>query len=713
MNIKEKLSDFKEKIEKATEFNAGLKNLIGIELFDYIHSNEQLKDEFEGRLYYLKNLADNKEFNLLQDNLFEAIQKIIRLTSLKEVKECQKKRNNALFNRLKGVKGKEKNEDFLTLPELYIALQDKNNYYRLQDNSYFSPLDGEISFTHHIVPVKKQYEIVETFFEEVFLSNPEYQRNEKSPLKRLLNEYNDYWYQFDNLIYTTPIKLHSENFEKFFLDCAEFYPKKDYEFHYNFFKNSTLRQTEAQFNKVKKNAIVVIDDLIDFTETRHSTGTEEIGKIPVSYSNNVIDDLERYYNTFINQQNYWHFFSGLARYVKFILETPETDKVISFVVKAKKEEDEKIKKYEQIAINEIEKAKGLLWEIIKKNKVTNGKLQRLINQFQSHQNNEVVSSQSKAESLDHSLADIIRWLAGNGYKNLVKNFIREENGIIYTDENEFSKKMSDYYRTEKELNDKKEIEEWGAWENLCLVYLVIYKKDEEMGRLRKDDKTAILAINFAGLVGEMEHIREGKITNRLTGATRDFEPIQFLIDDYTNYTNVIHNHLIRELNKNKKLKIEPPKVVEDFGLHIKANKEMVKRFFEKAELTQETKDSVLTEIEAKSQEEKNGKKKTERVMLFLDKRGRLCNAKGKGYEMGEAYKRHKLIKFLTENSDYQPTKFITESVGYVNNQTTSGEIIKIRKNVKRDLNIKGKEFLEAKKDSGDRINPKYKIKIND
>src|SRR3989338_10689007 len=199
MTEKEKLLEFKAKIEKSTQFNDEFKNLIGIELFDFIYSNEPIKAEFEKRRYYLKNLADDKDFNTVQDNLFEVIQKILKLTSLKEVKERQKEWNNAVISRLKGVKGKEKNEDFLTLPELYIALQDKNNYYRLSDNSYFSPLDGEISFTHHIVPVKKQYEIVESFFEEVFLGNPKYQKNEKSPLKELLNDYNDYWYKFDNL----------------------------------------------------------------------------------------------------------------------------------------------------------------------------------------------------------------------------------------------------------------------------------------------------------------------------------------------------------------------------------------------------------------------------------------------------------------------------------------------------------------------------------
>src|SRR3989344_950913 len=267
MTEKEKLLEFKAKIEKSTQFNDEFKNLIGIELFDSIYSNEPIKAEFENRRYYLKNLADDKDFNTVQDNLFEVIQKILKLTSLKEVKERQKEWNNAVISRLKGVKGKEKNEDFLTLPELYIALQDKNNYYRLSDNSYFSPLDGEISLENHIVPVKKQYEgNVETFFQEVFSTMLQDSGKKGLELKELLNEYNDYWYKLDELLYRIPVKLHTKSFEDFFSDCTEFYQRKGYEFHYTFLKGATTRNNEARFIKVKKNTITVINDLIDVAE---------------------------------------------------------------------------------------------------------------------------------------------------------------------------------------------------------------------------------------------------------------------------------------------------------------------------------------------------------------------------------------------------------------------------------------------------------------
>jgi hypothetical protein len=109
------------------------------------------------------------------------------------------------------------------------------------------------------------------------------------------------------------------------------------------------------------------------------------------------------------------------------------------------------------------------------------------------------------------------------------------------------------------------------------------------------------------------------------------------------------------------------------------------------------------------------KEKPEKLVLFLDKNGDFYKEPKKKYcyPMGEKSNRHNLIRFLVKNEGYQPTDFITTETGYNTNQITSVEIGKIRKNVKKYLGIKGKEFLEAKKDSGYRINPKYKIRLND
>ncbi|MEK6885016.1 MAG: hypothetical protein AABY22_35620 [Nanoarchaeota archaeon] len=107
MATKDRLHYFRGRIDNSTEFNQEFKNLIGIELYDFIYSNELLIKGFEERLHYLDNLAKDKDFIKLQDDLFGIIQKILKLTSLEEVKERQKEWNNALISRLKNVEGRE------------------------------------------------------------------------------------------------------------------------------------------------------------------------------------------------------------------------------------------------------------------------------------------------------------------------------------------------------------------------------------------------------------------------------------------------------------------------------------------------------------------------------------------------------------------------------------------------------------------------------
>jgi len=144
MTPEEKLKIFREKISNATTFDNNFRQLLGIELFDFIHENKILKNEFYKRFNYLEDLATDKSFRLLQDNLFKTIQEILKLISLKEVNKWQKELNIELINNLKTRHRK----NLLTLPELYLELQNKDAYYRLEDDSDFNS----------ILSVKRQYE---------------------------------------------------------------------------------------------------------------------------------------------------------------------------------------------------------------------------------------------------------------------------------------------------------------------------------------------------------------------------------------------------------------------------------------------------------------------------------------------------------------------------------------------------------------------------
>lgn len=261
--IKEKLQIFREKVQNTIVFSNDFKRLLGIELYDFIHANDALKKEFYRRADYLFNLATDGTSDLLQDKLFQLIQEHLKLISLEYVEERQREWDNKVVNRLKSRDEK----DFISLPELYSDLQDKNNYYTLIENSYYAPLEGEISTRTHVVPVMKQYQAnVEFFFNQVFDSNYFEKLSEKevSQLLKLSKGYKDAWYRLEEIIYRIPINLHLQDFEKFHSTCIRFHPRKGLEFHYNFFSGSQV--TEKQFRKIKQATTTVLDDLLGILE---------------------------------------------------------------------------------------------------------------------------------------------------------------------------------------------------------------------------------------------------------------------------------------------------------------------------------------------------------------------------------------------------------------------------------------------------------------
>ncbi len=264
-NIPTQLQSYKEKINVATLFGEDFKRLIGIELYDFINENKILAKEFNDRVNYLKNLSTDKKFIQLQKDIFETIQKILKITNSKYVQKKQKEWKNSLHNRLKT---KIDSKD-LTLNEMYEAFQNESNYYKLGDTSYFSPNEGEISIITHVVPIKKQYEMFEEFVSIAFSND----QKELPEFKNLEKEYNKHWHQLDELIFKKPITLHFQNFEELFIACVRFYERPGYETCAKFGKHEQI--TTLDFEKIKKNALIVVDDLLRVADEQSYTLTNE------------------------------------------------------------------------------------------------------------------------------------------------------------------------------------------------------------------------------------------------------------------------------------------------------------------------------------------------------------------------------------------------------------------------------------------------------
>lgn len=77
--------------------------------------------------------------------------------------------------------------------------------------------------------------------------------------------------------------------------------------------------------------------------------------------------------------------------------------------------------------------------------------------------------------------------------------------------------------------------------------------------------------------------------------------------------------------------------------------------------------------------------------------------------MGAKSERLKILAYLVDNLGYQDTASIANLLGSKETQGVRTEIGKMRTNITKFLQIEGGEIIESKKDSGYRINPKYKV----
>ena len=105
------------------------------------------------------------------------------------------------------------------------------------------------------------------------------------------------------------------------------------------------------------------------------------------------------------------------------------------------------------------------------------------------------------------------------------------------------------------------------------------------------------------------------------------------------------------------------------------------------------------------------KEKKEKHILYLDSNGNLYRKlKNKRivYSMSAGSDRFKIIEYLSKNRRYCSVDEILPNKRPQNIRTT---IAKIKKNIEKYLKIKGNDFIQSKRDSGYRVNPKYRVKV--
>lgn len=155
-------------------------------------------------------------------------------------------------------------------------------------------------------------------------------------------------------------------------------------------------------------------------------------------------------------------------------------------------------------------------------------------------------------------------------------------------------------------------------------------------------------------------------------------------------------------------------IIQDYQSFSNFRKE-INSFYNFIEQQKLTKFSSVETVPSKQQTEtKSQKPKSKFIKIFLTKYGELFREPKTKYcyIMGEKSGRHQIVRLLVENTGYQETQSIVSMfTGLKTEQTVRTEIGKINVNTKNKL--KCNNFLQGKKGSGYRINPKYKVMMKD
>lgn len=269
--------------------------------------------------------------------------------------------------------------------------------------------------------------------------------------------------------------------------------------------------------------------------------------------------IEQQYASFINQQNSWDFFRGLAEYTRTLQETVQTK---PFIDALERQRELARKTYELMnseAMKELTKsakrlttiAEGVVKQyepMFKQVQEVAEKYQPVIRAVQEVHDRMAgrILSSNPLSGFDNDLFDVARFVRASGNEEAVKEFENNKKRTqnIYGNYT-FSPTYENIGEEERKIERKEQVEAWGAWHQLPLVKRLVFEPEEMTAEckaeLEKDRSFQLTWLNFVGVVGEMEKIREGKGS--------DDDVVFFRVKDFRSYAQRVHTHITTELLK--------------------------------------------------------------------------------------------------------------------------------------------------------------------
>ncbi len=415
----------------------------------------------------------------------------------------------------------------------------------------------------------------------------------------------------------------------------------------------------------------------------------------------IAETLKGYYEASINQPRPLAFYSGLADYAGYIVETPALKTIADDIMKKKKEMYDELDRLENKALEEIQEAKKKLLKIIKDNKIDPALLSQrmqtapgaegnVLDHIKKYENGEIGIAGFKSSVIESYLFDIAANLTRLGYGAQVQPFVvsGEQYGHHYDDPEQdkayrvagnihgnfiFSKTIIERIRQQARIERCEKFELWGAFNALLKLHQAFSTRSKGLGSHNVME----------------EYLTQGKGRNR--GENKDLVETIWIFEDLGSLT--VDNSTGTPARKERFWYLDED---EYKGFAARTHSYLLKK---------------IAETEAK----KTGGKTTKEIILYLTQDGDLYREPRSKYcyKMGANSDRCEILRYLAINRGYQQTSCISSALGEKNEKSLRNEIGKIKVNIKKLLKIDGNQVIGSKKESGYRIKLGCKIVLKD
>lgn len=198
----------------------------------------------------------------------------------------------------------------------------------------------------------------------------------------------------------------------------------------------------------------------------------------------IVQNLEREYDIFINKEQPLPFFKGLAGYLKHALSVPALKKIFDEQMAERRILINQIEEAEKKTRGEMSRVKTKLLAIIKKDKIDVGSFKRnattsfpgdnttILQELEYYEKGSYAGNRFVSEEIQRHLVDITENLLRLGYKEELKEFVvsYEPRRIFDFSNVVFSKTLPERIALVNRFEKERGLEAWGDFETLMQFY---------------------------------------------------------------------------------------------------------------------------------------------------------------------------------------------------------------------------------------------------